>query len=102
MVAPYKVFDKGTKRSIVITEDGSEALLVTYTSGGDTPGDSYLWLLNDNGFPYSFKMWVKVLPIGGLQADWDDWLVSKSGAFLPKSHKIGPITLSMGDVRAYN
>ena len=101
LVAPYKVFDEGTKRSIVTLEDGSEALLVTYTKGGTTPGDSYLWLLNENGFPNAYKMWVQIIPVGGIEASWDDWLVTESNAFLPKSHQLGPITLSMGEVRGY-
>lgn len=102
LVAPYKVFDKGTERSIVELEDGTVGLMVAYTTGGDTPGDSYLWLLNENGFPNSFKMWAAVIPVGGLSATWDDWIISESGAFLPKSHKMGPITMDMGDVRGYN
>nr|WP_299339154.1 hypothetical protein [Allomuricauda sp.] len=102
LVAPYKVFDSGTKRSVVELEDGTQALLITYTSGGSTPGDSYLWLLDESGFPKSYKMWVKIIPIGGLEASWDDWLVSESGAFLPKSHQLGPINLSMGNVKGYN
>ncbi|MFS4468222.1 hypothetical protein [Maribacter sp. 2210JD10-5] len=102
LVAPYKVMDKGTKLSIVILEDGSEALLVTYMEGGSTPGDSYLWLLQPNGFPKSFKMWVSIIPVGGLEATWDDWAVMESGCFLPKSHVFGPLELSMGNVRGYN
>ena len=102
LVAPFKVFDSGTTRSIVTLENGSEALLVTYKSGGTTPGDSYLWELQENGFPISFKMWVKIIPIGGLKATWDDWQVMENGVFLPVSHKIGPVTLDMGEVRAYN
>ena len=102
LVAPFKVFDKGTTRSIVPQEDGSEALLITYKSGGTTPGDSYLWLLDPNGFPNSYKMWAKIIPIGGLQASWDDWMTVQSGAFLPKSHELGPITLGMGNVKGYN
>jgi len=102
LAAPYKVFDKGTERSIVELEDGSQGLLITYTSGGDTPGDSYLWILNENGFPNSYKMWVKVIPIGGIEASWDDWVVAESGAFLPKTHEFGPINLDMGNVRGYN
>lgn len=101
-VAPFKVFDKGTERSIVKLDDGSEELLVTYSRGGSTPGDSYLWALNANGFPESFRMWVQIIPIGGLKATWDDWKVTTSGTFLPTAHEIGPFTLSMGDVRAYN
>ena len=100
LVAPYKVFDPGTQRRLVNWE-GQEALLVTYTSGGTTPGDSYMWLLNDNGFPRSYRMWVNILPIGGLEASWDDWLITQTGTYLPKSHKVGPVTLSMGPVETY-
>lgn len=102
LVAPYKVFDSGVKRSIVPQPDGTDGLLVTYSQGGSTPGDSYLWLLQPNGFPKSFKMWVKIIPIGGIEATWDDWAVMESGAFLPKSHKMGPVKLMMGDIRGYN
>lgn len=101
LVAPFKIFDPGTERSIVTLKDGTQELLVTYTSGGDTPGDSYLWKLQPNGFPISFKMWVSIIPIGGVEASWDDWQIMESGAFLPSKHSIGPITLDMGDVRGY-
>ena len=101
LVAPYKIFDKGVTRRIVALPQG-EALLVTYTQGGSTPGDSYLWLLNENGFPNAYKMWVDILLIGGLEASWDDWLVSETGAFLPKTHQFGPMVFDMGDVKGYN
>ncbi|MFK7812621.1 MAG: hypothetical protein AB8B59_09015 [Maribacter sp.] len=102
LVAPFKVFDEGTERSIVKLEDGSDALLITYTEGGTTPGDSYLWKLQPSGFPESFRMWVGIIPIGGLEATWDDWKIMESGVFLPASHKMGPVTLFMSDVSAYN
>jgi hypothetical protein len=102
LVAPFKLFDKGTKRYLVTLEDGSDGLLVTYSSGGSTPGDSYLWKLQTNGFPISFKMWVKIIPIGGLEASWDDWKVMENGAYFPSSHKLGPVTLDMGTLKAYN
>lgn len=102
LVAPYKAFDTGTSRSIVTLKDGSKSLLITYSKGGSTPGDSYLWKLNENGFPTSYQMWVNIIPIGGIEATWDDWQIMESGAFLPKSHKLGPLTLRMGEVKAYN
>ncbi len=102
LVAPFKVFDKGTTRSLVQLEDGTEGLLITYSSGGTTPGDTYLWKLQPNGFPISYQMWVKIIPIGGLEASWDDWKVMENGLFLPASHKLGPVTLYMGNVRGYN
>lgn len=102
LVAPFKLFDPGTERNLATLDDSSKGLLVTYTSGGDTPGDSYLWKLNSNGFPESYRMWVSIIPIGGLKASWEDWQKMDSGTYLPTAHKIGPITLSMGKVKAYN
>ena len=102
LVAPFKLFDSGTERKLVQLEDGSKGLLVTYNSGGNTPGDSYLWKVDKTGFPKSYQMWVSIIPIGGLEATWEGWQKMESGAYLPTAHKIGPITLSMGDVKAYN
>ncbi|MEM6894751.1 MAG: hypothetical protein AAF554_13750 [Bacteroidota bacterium] len=101
LVAPYKVFDQGTKRTLVTLEDGQEGLLITYMQGGTTPGDSYLWLLDEKGFPKAYQMWVAIIPIGGLEASWDDWTTTESGAFLPKTHQLGPMTIDMGSVRGY-
>ena len=42
LTAPFKVFDKGTTRKMATDKDGKEGLLVTYESGGVTPGDQYL------------------------------------------------------------
>lgn len=98
LVAPYKVFDEGTERSIVSTRNGEQGLLVTYTSGGTTPGDSYLWFLDNNGKPNRFKMWVDILPIGGLEASWQDWTITESGAQLPTFHKLLFLGIEMGEV----
>ncbi|MFB9058150.1 hypothetical protein ACFFU9_15505 [Mariniflexile ostreae] len=87
VVAPYKIFDSGVKRTLVKDNYGNDALLVTYTQGGTTPGDSYLWQFDTNGRPKSFKMWVSILPIGGLEASWNDWETTESGAWLPTLHR---------------
>jgi len=101
LIAPYKVFDRGTERYLVDLEDGSEALLVTYTQGGDTPGDSYLWIIEPSGIPKSFRLWTKIIPIGGLEATWEGWVETESGALLPTLHKLGPLSISMGEVKAF-
>lgn len=85
--AVVKVFDPGTERSIVEMDDGSEALMVTYTSGGVTPGDSYLWILDEKGMPKSWKMWVNIIPIGGLEWTWEDWTKLPSGAKISTLHQ---------------
>ncbi|WP_179317607.1 hypothetical protein [Winogradskyella undariae] len=98
LVAPYKVFDTGVERRIVVTKNNKEALLVTYTSGGSTPGDSYLWHLDENNKPKSFQMWVDILPIKGLEATWENWTTTESGAQLPTFHKFLVLGIEMDNV----
>lgn len=99
LVAPYKIFDSGVERRLVKTEDNKDALLVTYTSGGSTPGDSYLWLLDGNHKPKAFKMWTSILPIDGLEASWSDWTTAESGAQLPIFHKFLFFGLEITDIK---
>ncbi|WP_179008134.1 hypothetical protein [Winogradskyella forsetii] len=100
LVAPYKVFDPGTKRRLIKTEENKEALLVTYTSGGTTPGDSYLWHLDADGKPKNFQMWVDILPIEGLEATWENWITTESGAQLPTFHKFLVFGLEISEVKS--
>ena len=101
LVAPYKVFDAGTERRIV-KHNNKDALLITYTSGGTTPGDSYLWILDENQFPTSFKMWTKIIPIGGVSATWSHWKKTEIGIKLPTKHKLSlfGLEIQMGTVKA--
>ncbi len=99
LVAPYKIFDEGTKRGVVTLDDGHQGLLVTYTSGGTTPGDSYLWHLDSTGKPISFQLWVSSLPIDGLEASWTDWVTTESGAQLPTFHKLLFFGIELVDVK---
>ena len=99
LVAPYKVFDPDVERSIVKTDDNTDALLVTYTSGGTTPGDSYLWEFDQDGKPKSFKMWTSLLPIDGLEASWSDWTTTTSGAQLPTLHKLLFMGIEIKDIK---
>ncbi len=103
LVAPYKVFDPGTERRIVNYKN-KEALLITYTSGGTTPGDSYLWILDENFLPTSYKMWTSIIPIGGVAATWSDWKKTDSGTLLPTKHILSlfGMEISMGTVKGYN
>ncbi|MEM9324400.1 MAG: hypothetical protein AAGA85_02035 [Bacteroidota bacterium] len=92
LVAPYKVRDPGTVRKLVETNEGP-ALLVTYSTGGVTPGDSYLWILDESGRPKAWKMWVSILPIKGLEFSWENWQ-QLEGAWFAPTH-VGPASLSV-------
>jgi len=97
--APANAKQTGTTRSIVNGEGGKEQLLVTYTSGGTTPGDSYLWKLDQNGRPLSYKMWVKIIPVGGMEFTWEDWKDVGNGAMISTKHVNPAFTLHLTDIK---
>ena len=103
LVAPHKLFENGILRSIQ-KQDDKDALLVKYTTGGSTPGDSYLWILDKNYIPTSFKMWTKIIPIGGVYATWSELKKTASGIKLPTKHQLSlfGMVLDMGEIKAYN
>ncbi len=98
--APAKAMDGGTVRSIVKLGDGREGLKVQYTSGGTTPGDSYVWILDESGLPTSYKMWVKVIPVGGLEFGWSDYTTLYSGAKISQMHKSNIFDLPITEIKA--
>ncbi|MEQ9426110.1 MAG: hypothetical protein RJQ09_16925 [Cyclobacteriaceae bacterium] len=93
-----KIHDTGTSRKLV-SVDGEVGLLVTYSAGGVTPGDSYLWLVDDNGLPYKWKMWVSIIPIGGISTTWENWIETSTGALISTKHS-NFLTLNILDVQA--
>ncbi|MFN3197737.1 MAG: hypothetical protein ACE366_04885 [Bradymonadia bacterium] len=95
-------FDDGVSRAVVglgddvMAEFGAqhEALLVTYGQGGRTPGDAYLWLLDAEHRPVAWKMWVSIIPIGGLPVTWSDWQPVGAGLQIARSHRL-PLGLTL-------
>ncbi len=72
LIAPFKIRDEGVIRSTVDVENG-RGLLVTYSTGGLTPGDSYLWIIGAEGRPVAWKLWTSNIPVGGLEFNWSEW-----------------------------
>lgn len=96
--APAKASDPGTTRTVVDLEDGGKGLKVEYSSGGVTPGDSYVWELDANGLPKSYKMWVKIIPMGGMAATWEKYITLPTGAKISTEHEIAGQKLLISDV----
>ena len=86
LYAPAKIFDPGTTRRMAIDKTGKEGLLVTYEHGGVTPGDQYLWFTNSQGLPAGYKMWVGIIPVGGVYASFDNWQKLPGGALVATQH----------------
>lgn len=100
LIAPFKVRDPGTSRKWVDLGEGEEGLLVTYGSRGVTPGDSYLWLLAEYGTPKAWKMWVNIIPVGGIKATWENYMTAQSGIRLAAEHNMEAFTLQLTDIAA--
>jgi hypothetical protein len=99
LAAFTKLRDEGVTRKYVQLEDGREALLVTYSEGGATPGDSYLWIVDENGRPVAWQMWVQILPIGGLETSWSDWQELHNGAMVAPLHE-SAMNLELTDLKS--
>jgi hypothetical protein len=103
LMAPFKMNDPGTVRSIVENvEIGEKGLMVAYESGGVTPGDTYLWLLDKNNRPLGFKIWVEILPVKGLFASWENWQSFDPGFELATHHKISFLDFDIKGIQTGN
>lgn len=100
LFAPFKAFDPGVSRGIVVNEDGSKSLLVKYSSGGSTPGDAYLWHLDEDYRPKSFQIWASIVPIRGLTATWQNWVEQEHGFQLVSFHRLGIIKFSISKIKS--
>lgn len=93
--APFKLEDTGAALSVV-----PDGLLVTYPSGGVTPGDAYQWEIAADGTPTAWRMWVSVLPLPGARATWADWVTLPTGARVATTRHLGPVTLRVEELQA--
>ncbi len=94
-----KLKDEGTRLGHVDLEAGGQGLLITYSGGGVTPGDSYLWTVGEDGLPTGWKMWVDIFPIGGIEVSWEGWQTLPGGAKVSTRHE-GLRTLMLSDIKS--
>lgn len=97
LVAPFKVRDPGTSRKYVVTERGP-GILVTYSSGGVTPGDSYLWILGEDYKPLAWKLWTQILPLQGIEFSWHGWKQHQGVWLAPLHRGSGPVSVDLKNV----
>lgn len=100
MFAPFKIFDPGTTREVVSIEQepNTQGLKVTYQGGGVTPGDTYVWALDEKNVPIGYYMWVDILPVKGLYSSWDNW-IDIANVKLSTAHKMSVLKTKMTNVK---
>lgn len=97
MAAPFKVRAKSAVRQYVETGDGP-GILVTYGSGGVTPGDSYLWVLDENYRPKYWRFWTQRVPLQGMKFKWKGWRQEKGIWFSTKHKGQVPVSVNISDL----
>jgi hypothetical protein len=67
-------------------QDNQEALMITYASGGSTP-EIPMWFVDQNYMPKAWRMWVSIIPVGGLETTWEDWKTFQNNLKLQQAIK---------------
>lgn len=101
LIAPYKLFDEGVQRTLV-KRGSKNQLMITFASGGVTPGDSYLWYLDDNHLPTGVQMWTQKIPVDGIYITWENFKVVSGTSQIALDHKFGPINIKIENLEAGN
>ncbi|MBE7439776.1 MAG: hypothetical protein HS115_15065 [Spirochaetales bacterium] len=92
----YALRSPGAERYFV----NERQLLVTFTSGGVTPGDSYLIETDNAGLPMSVRMWVSTLPLKGLAFSFEDWQ-ELEGTYFARKHRSPFGEVIVSDIKTY-
>ena len=101
LCAPMDVKSKNIDLSFVDLNIDQDGLMAHYINGGDTPGDTYVWYINQEGFPTRWKMWVSLFPVGGVDFHISDWVQLSSGAWLPTKHRSLIFDVVISDLSSY-
>jgi hypothetical protein len=103
----FHILSPGAERALVEDNSlaGAEAkkLLVSFKSGGSTPGDSYLFTLDDEGKIADMRMWVslKMIPNGG-KAVFSDYKTTETGVNVAMHHKLmSLVSVDLSDLNMY-
>lgn len=94
----FHIMSPGAERALV----AGGQLLVTFKSGGATPGDSYLFTLDDEGKIVEMRMWVSILPIKGVRAVFSNYITTATGVRIALHHEVASLaSVHLSDVVMY-
>ncbi len=93
----FHIYSPGAKRFFI----KENLLRVTFYEGGITPGDTYLFYLDENGKIETMQMWVQILPIKGLKADFVDYIQTETGVKIAKLRKTSLKNIELTNIKFY-
>ena len=94
----FHIQSPGAERALV----ENEKLLVSFKSGGSTPGDSYLFTADEEGKVADMRMWVSILTIKGMRAVFSDYRTTETGVRIAYHHKLsGIVSVDLSEVKMF-
>ncbi|MCB1303928.1 MAG: hypothetical protein KDK37_06610 [Leptospiraceae bacterium] len=94
----YHIRSPGTKLYYI----DDHTLRVTFSSGGVTPGDTYVFHLDDKYRISTMEMWVSILPIPGVDADFSDYVDHPPGIEIAAQRSILVMGIPIDEVAFAN
>ena len=94
----FHIQSPGTERALV----ENDKLLVSFKSGGSTPGDAYLFTADEEGKVADMRMWVSILTIKGMRAVFSDYRTTETGVRIAHHHKLsGIVSVDLSEVKMF-
>lgn len=94
----YHISSPGTE--LYAVDDST--LRVTFSSGGVTPGDTYVFHLDDKNRIQLMEMWVSIIPIEGADADFADYKTHEPGVDIAETRTaLGVLTILIDQVKMH-
>ncbi|MCA9520192.1 MAG: hypothetical protein KC609_04445 [Myxococcales bacterium] len=93
----FHIDQKSARRYLVSPNE----LLVRFESGGVTPGDTYLFKVDERYRVRKMTMWVQIIFVKGLPVIFEDYVTTETGVTLATSHRILFYNLELKGVRMY-
>ncbi|MCR9144665.1 MAG: hypothetical protein NXI24_20675 [bacterium] len=79
---------------------GENSLKAVFTSGGVTPGDTYVFHTDGDGLVTEMQLWVSIVPFKGSTATFENYAVSETGVKTARLYDY-IVTIDIGDVKMY-
>ncbi|GIX40656.1 MAG: hypothetical protein KatS3mg129_0389 [Leptospiraceae bacterium] len=93
----FHIYSPGTKRFFI--EDNK--LRVTFYEGGVTPGDTYVFYIDNKGKIEIMQMWVKIIPIKGIKAEFKDYIETETGVRIAKVRETFLKNIILSNIKFY-
>jgi hypothetical protein len=93
----FHIYSPGAKRFFI----DQNKLRVTFYEGGVTPGDTYVFYLDNNGKINIMQMWVQIIPIKGIKAEFKEYIETETGVRIAKIRETFLKNIVLTDIKFY-